>query len=138
MSRHRPMKWKLSFQRLPPLARISFLWLPKLLTHIVAKNLVLDLIQALQIEPAARILPFRIADRTLSGDLATLYSRVDSNQLDITLAIPLVKQIAGNERTWNDANIWGTVFESVYARTVDCSRFDIGDRTQQGLGYRGL
>jgi hypothetical protein len=68
---------------------------PQLLTHIVAKNLVLDLIQALQVEPAARILPSRIADRTLSGDLATLYSRVDSNQLDITLAIPLVKQIAG-------------------------------------------
>jgi hypothetical protein len=63
---------------------------------------------------------------------------VDSNQLDITLAIPLVKQIAGNERTWNDANIWGAVFESVYARTVNCSRFDVGDRTQQGSGYRGL
>jgi len=33
-----------------------------------------------------------------------------------------------------DANIWGSVFESVYARTVDCSRFDVGDHTQQGSG----
>jgi len=114
------------------------LWLLWLLTHIVAKNLVLGRIQALQIEPVARIHPSRIADRTLSGDLATLYSRLDSNQLDITLAIPLVKQIPGSERTWNDANIWDAVFESVYTRIVDCSRFEVGDRTQQGSGYRGL
>ena len=83
-----------------------------LLTYIVAKTLVLDLIKTLQIEPAARTLPSRIAG-TLSGDLATLYSRMDSNQLDIALAIPPVKQIVGNERTWNDANIWGAVFELI-------------------------
>lgn len=55
------------------------------------KNLVLDLIQALQIEPAARTLPSQIAERTLSGDLGLLYSRVDANQLDIVAAIPLVE-----------------------------------------------
>jgi hypothetical protein len=49
------------------------------------KILVLDLTQALQIEPAARTLPSRIADRTVSGDLAILYGRVDSNQLDIAV-----------------------------------------------------
>jgi hypothetical protein len=90
-----------------------------LLTYIVVKNLLLDLIQALQIEPAARTLPSRIADRTVSGDLAILYGRVDSNQLDITLAIPLVEQIVRNEPdapTWNDADIWHAVFELV-ART---------------------
>jgi hypothetical protein len=67
------------------------------LTYIDVKNLVLDLIQALQIEPAARILPSRIAERTLSGDLGLLYSRVDANQLDIARAIPLVEQIVRNE-----------------------------------------
>jgi len=81
---------------------------------------VLDLIQALLIEPAARILPSRIADRTLSGDLAILYGRVDSNQLDSALAIPLVEEIVRNEPdtpTWNNADIWLAVFDLV-ARTT--------------------
>ena len=42
---------------------------------------------------------------------------MDSNQLDIALAIPLVKKIVGNERTWSDANIWRTVFELVAQTT---------------------
>ncbi|KAG9238033.1 hypothetical protein BJ875DRAFT_532559 [Amylocarpus encephaloides] len=86
----------------------------------VAKSLVLDLIQELQIEPAARILPSRIADRTLSGDLAILYSRVDSNQVDSASAIPLVERIVRNETdalTWNDADSWLAVFELVQ-RTI--------------------
>ncbi|KAF8846692.1 hypothetical protein BDZ45DRAFT_719281 [Acephala macrosclerotiorum] len=90
------------------------------LATFLAKSLVLDLIQALLIEPAARILPSRIADRTLSGDLAILYSRLDSNQLDSALAIPLIEQIVGNEPdalTWNDADIWLAVFELVVRTT---------------------
>jgi hypothetical protein len=74
---------------------------------------VLDLIQALLIEPAARILPSQIADRTLSSDLAILYSHVDSNWLDSALAIPLVEQIVRNKPntlTWNDTDIWLAVF----------------------------
>jgi hypothetical protein len=89
------------------------------LTYIDVKNLVLDLIQALQSEPAARVLPSRIANKTLSGDIATLYSRLDSNQLDIALTIPLVDYIVRNKPdvpTWNDADIWHAVFELV-ART---------------------
>lgn len=117
--RYRPVPFKLSLQRQPPQVWLNFFWLAFLLTYIVVKNLVLDLIQALQIEPAARTLPSRIADRTLSGDLAILYGRVDSNQLDIASAIPLVEQIVRNEpdvSTWNDADIWHAVFELV-ART---------------------
>jgi len=86
---------------------------------IAVKNLVLDLIQTLQIEQAARILPSRIAGRTLSGDLAILYGRVDSNQLDVAFAIPLVEQIVGNKPdapTCDDVDIWRTVVELV-ART---------------------
>ncbi|TGO43961.1 hypothetical protein BCON_0689g00010 [Botryotinia convoluta] len=85
----------------------------------VVKSLVLDLILALQNQPASRILPSRVADRTLSSDLAILYSRVDSNQLDSISAIPLVEQILRNDPdtpTWNDADIWHAVFELV-ART---------------------
>ncbi|KAH8598594.1 hypothetical protein B0O99DRAFT_700179 [Bisporella sp. PMI_857] len=87
----------------------NFFRLHSLLTYIATKNLVLDLIQALQIEPAARILPSRIADRTLSGDLAILYSRVDANQVNIA-----------NEPgtpTSNNADIWRAVFELIAQTT---------------------
>lgn len=74
---------------------------------MVAKKLFLELILALQDEPAARILPSRIADRTLSGDLTILYSRVDSNQLSVTLAVPLVEQVVSHDEhgstTWSQA-----------------------------------
>ncbi|KAG9230390.1 hypothetical protein BJ875DRAFT_487995 [Amylocarpus encephaloides] len=83
------------------------------------KNLVLDLILALANEPAARILPSRIAERTLSRDLGILYSRVDANQVNIASCIPLVELIVRNgpgTPTSNDADIWRTVFELI-ART---------------------
>src|SRR5947208_1332547 len=79
----------------------------------------LSFILALQNQPASRILRSRIGDRTLAGDLGILYGRVDSNQLDFASAIPLVDCIVRNEPdapTWNDADIWHTVFELV-ART---------------------
>ena len=87
--------------------------------YVVVKSLVLDLILALQNQPASRILRSRIGDRTLAGDLGILYGRVDSNQLDIASAIPLVDHIVRDKPdgpTWNDADIWHTVFELV-ART---------------------
>ena len=87
-----------------------------MLIRIAIKNLVLDLILALANEPAARILPSRVADRTLSRDLGILYSRVDAGQVGIASAIPLVEQVIGNEpdaRTRNDVDIWRTVFELI-------------------------
>ena len=45
---------------------------------------------------------------------------MDANQLDIASAIPLVERIIRNEpdtRTWNDVDIWQTVFELV-TRTI--------------------
>merc|ERR1712225_122179 len=83
------------------------------------KNLLLDLILALQNQTAARILRSRIGDRTLAGDLGILYGRIDSNQLDLASAIPLVEQVVKNEPdapTSNDVDIWQAVFELV-ART---------------------
>ena len=80
----------------------------------------LDLILALANEAAARILPSRIADRTLSRDLGILYSRVDANLVNIASSIPLVELIVRNEPgapTSNDANIWRTVFELVAEST---------------------
>ncbi|KAG0133809.1 hypothetical protein HOY82DRAFT_639657 [Tuber indicum] len=71
-----------------------------LLTYIVVKNLALDLIQALQIEPAARTLPSRIADRSVSSDLAILFKRL------------IVRNEPGTP-TLNDTDIWRTVFELI-------------------------
>src|SRR6266536_2233864 len=68
------------------------------------------------LEDAARKLSSRIANGTLSGDLARLYSRVDSNELDSASVIPLVEQILRNEPdapTWSDGDIWHAVFEFV-------------------------
>ncbi|KAH8772425.1 hypothetical protein F5882DRAFT_465091 [Hyaloscypha sp. PMI_1271] len=80
---------------------------------VAAKNLLLDLILALQNEPAARILQSRIADRTLSGGLTILYSRVDSSQWSVVSAVPLVEQVLSIEpdlATWSDAEFWSAVF----------------------------
>ncbi|KAJ8102674.1 hypothetical protein POJ06DRAFT_280030 [Lipomyces tetrasporus] len=78
----------------------------------LAKNLLLDLILALQNAPAASSLTSQLADRTLAGDLASLYNRVDSNKLDTALAIPLVEHALGTEfssQAWNDEGFWNTV-----------------------------
>jgi len=87
---------------------------------------VLDIIQVLLIEPAARLLPSRIAKRSLSGDLAMLYCMVDSNELNLELVVPFLEQIVGNDdhaQTWVDLLIWLAVFELVSklhsARTPD-------------------
>jgi len=84
---------------------IHFLKITTLLKYIVVKELVLDPIQALLIEPAARSLHSRIANRSLSGDLAMMYSLLDSNELDFSLAVPLMGQVVCNKsdaETWSD------------------------------------
>ncbi|KAK9256933.1 hypothetical protein V1507DRAFT_501044 [Lipomyces tetrasporus] len=95
----------------PPTTNV-LLTLQSLLIHAVAKNLLLDLILALQNAPAASSLTSQLADRTLAGDLASLYNRVDSNKLDTALAIPLVEHALGTEfssQAWNDEGFWNTV-----------------------------
>ncbi|KAH7304358.1 hypothetical protein BKA65DRAFT_610906 [Rhexocercosporidium sp. MPI-PUGE-AT-0058] len=59
----------------------------------VVKSHMLDLILALQNQLVSRILRSQIGDRTLASDLSILYGRVDSNQLNIALAIPLIDHI---------------------------------------------
>ena len=89
----------------------------------------LDLILALANEPAARILPSRVDDRTLSRDLGILYSRVDANLVNIVSFIPLAEVIVRNEPgapASNDADIWVAVFELVarnsFCHAPDCLR----------------
>lgn len=83
---------------------------------IVRKELLLELILALQNQPAVRILTSRIGDGTLLSDLRILSSRIVLNQYNIASAIPLVKHIVGNEadgQICNDSEIWDAVFDLV-------------------------
>ncbi|KAG9237290.1 hypothetical protein BJ875DRAFT_533004 [Amylocarpus encephaloides] len=80
-------------------------------TTTVAKNLVLDLVLALQSQPVARILPSRFNRRTLLGDLSGYVTLIDSNNnFDIKSAIPLVESVVTNVP---DVEIWTTVFNLV-------------------------
>jgi len=65
----------------------------------VVKNLVLDLILALQSQPAARVLPSRNSRGTLLGDLPAYVTLIDSNNFDINSAIPLVKKWSTTRQT---------------------------------------
>jgi hypothetical protein len=67
-----------------------------LLTSIVAKNLVLDLILALQNKLAARILALQNRQGTLLRDLSSYISLVNSNNFDIISTIPLVDLVINN------------------------------------------
>jgi hypothetical protein len=62
-----------------------------LLTYIVTKTPVLDLVLTLQTEPAPRILRSRIAEPTLSSEVTMLHSRIDLRQLNTALAVPLTE-----------------------------------------------
>ncbi|KAH6661767.1 hypothetical protein B0J14DRAFT_707992 [Halenospora varia] len=76
----------------------------------VAKNLVLDLILALQSRPAARVLPSRNSRGTLLGDLSTYVTLVDSYKFDIKSAIPLVELVINNAP---DVEIWRGVSDLI-------------------------
>lgn len=80
------------------------------LIYIVTKNLVLDLILALQSQPAARILPSRNGHGTLLGDLSGYVTLVDSNNFDIKSTIPLVKLVVNNAP---DVETWRAVFDLI-------------------------
>ena len=75
------------------------------------KDLVLDLIGALQTLPAARVLRSQIDRNTrLRADLFSLGSKVGSSDFDIKSTIPLVGLVVNNAP---DVEIWSAVFDLV-------------------------
>jgi hypothetical protein len=84
------------------------LWLS--LTEIGLKNLVLDLILALQTLPKARLLPSPNNRGTLFGDLFRFNSVVDSDDFDIKSVVPLLELAI---KRAPDEEIWNTVFALV-------------------------
>jgi hypothetical protein len=85
-----------------------------LLMYIGLKNLVLDLVLALQNLPAARLLPSPNGRGILLGDLSRFISLVVSNELDIKSVIPLLNKVVDKAP---DADIWDVVYGLVTEST---------------------
>ncbi len=87
--------------------------------EIEAKDVILDLILALQSQPAARVILSRTGKGPLSGDIATFYARLSSNQEHGKQAAPLLQLVVTQKRDFtqiSDTDIWTAVLDLV-ART---------------------
>jgi Fungal protein kinase len=78
------------------------------------RDLVSDLISALQNLPAARALPSGSGRGTLRGDLARFALSVESNDFDVKSIIPLLIQVVDKA---SDAAIWRTVSKLITEST---------------------
>jgi hypothetical protein len=78
--------------------------------YIGLKNLVLDLVLALQNLPAARLLPSPNGRGILLGDLSRFISLVVPNNFDIKSVIPLLNKVVDKAP---DAEIWDAVYSLV-------------------------
>jgi Fungal protein kinase len=96
------------------------------LTYIGLKNLVLDLILALQNLPAARLLPSPNGRGILLSDLLRFASLVVSDDFDIKLVIPLLNKVVDEAP---DADIWGAVYGLVTESTPPPRPLPYLDRT---------
>jgi len=85
------------------------------LTYIGLKNLVLDLILALQTLPTARLLPSPNNRGTLFGDLSRFNAVVDSDDFDIKSVVPLLEQVI---KRAPDKDIWSAVISLVSLRAT--------------------
>lgn len=85
-----------------------------MLTYIGAKNLVLDLVLALQNLPAARLLPSPNGRGSLRSDLLRLAPLVDSDDFDLISVTALLKEVVSNAR---DPILWNTVEDLVTQST---------------------
>jgi hypothetical protein len=84
------------------------------LTQLGLQNLALDLISALQILPASRILRSNTGNKDFYGDPLRLNSAVHSDDFDIERVTPLLKAVINNE--CNDI-IWDKAYAAVTEST---------------------
>lgn len=80
----------------------------------------MDFVLGLLTQPAARTIPSRIGEGSLSGDLASLYARLSQGQEEAKHIAPLLKLVftpkSGIAPQDSDADIWTAVFDLI-ART---------------------
>ncbi|KAH9861098.1 hypothetical protein IAQ61_010834 [Plenodomus lingam] len=79
------------------------------------KNSLLDLISALLVCPASRLLPAKGNNVNLFGDLLELNTAVNAGNFDIKHILPLLRAVLNNEP---DEAIWDNVYAAVAASTA--------------------
>ena len=84
------------------------------LTDIGLQNLALDLISALLLLPASRILRSHTGNKNFFDDLLRLNSAVNSDDFDIERVTPLLKAVINNE---SDDIIWEKAYAAVTEST---------------------
>ncbi|KAF1996387.1 hypothetical protein P154DRAFT_566129 [Amniculicola lignicola CBS 123094] len=72
------------------------------------RDYVLDLILALQMLPASRQLPSSCDGKNLFGDLARLTQAINSGDFPVSLILPLLKAVLGND---DEEIIWAKAYE---------------------------
>ncbi|KAI9863555.1 MAG: hypothetical protein M1813_003578 [Trichoglossum hirsutum] len=105
------------------------------LTYIDLKDLVLDLILALQSLPVARLLPSPNGRRTLLSDLSRFNSTVDLGDFDLISAVPLLTKVLNKAL---DADIWDAVYSLVTQSTSPSRPLPYLDRTSISFNTSSL
>ncbi|EKG09432.1 hypothetical protein MPH_13531 [Macrophomina phaseolina MS6] len=82
----------------------------QLVAQPARKNLMLQLINAFQIHPAASILPSRDGAGLIISDLALVYARLSTDKTNVKHTARLVKNVVDRE---SDATIWTTVYDLI-------------------------
>ncbi|KAL5354469.1 hypothetical protein ACLOAV_000558 [Pseudogymnoascus australis] len=80
------------------------------ISHEGLQNLALDLISALQILPASRILRSSTSNKNFFGDLSRLNSAINRDAFNIKQVTPLLKAVISNE---SDDIIWDKAYAAV-------------------------
>ncbi|KAK2732850.1 hypothetical protein FQN57_002462 [Myotisia sp. PD_48] len=76
----------------------------------ILRNRILDFLAALQTHRACRLLPSSRGPGTLFGDLSRLISDIDSNHIDFTRVLLLLKAVRDKKP---DETIWNRVYDAV-------------------------
>ena len=105
-----------------------------MLTDIGGKNIALDLISTLQVQPASRSLRSKIGVGPLRIDIASLDTRFNLDQLGITLIRPLLKLVV-NRRS--DAEVWAALYDLVLQASLTHLRPTTPDRPRIASLFQG-
>ena len=105
-----------------------------MLTEIGGKEIALDLISILLVQPATRPLRSKIEVGSLKLDVVSLVVRVFSNQLSITLIRPLLKLVVSRK---SDAEVWAALYDLVLQANLTHPRLTTPDRPSIASLFQG-
>lgn len=77
-------------------------------SHLLQRDAILSLIEWLRAHPIARRLQSRVSSGTVAGELAFVFSRLDSDKCDLQLFSPLRTLV---EQEARDVDIWKAVLD---------------------------